>query len=335
MSKLKIIQKINSWKNSVWRFIRGILLDAPNPNATVQDDLRQGVILKLSASFFYVLILISVKQLNSKIPPGEIVFFRSVVALIPLALVIKINGGFVALRTKNIKIHCSRTVSSAFAMIFYKAGIVSLNLSAAMSLYFLNPAFAALFARKRSGEKLSVVSILAFFGCFVGMLFILQPFCTELRLSNNVSLLTWGVMFSLIGALFAGHGSAKMREMGKIEPNYRGVTYLYAFTAIIGFGTMWFWFNMPSFQQLGILVLIGVFGFFAQFFSTLSYRYAQTAWMSALDFSQVVLGILIGIFWFSEIPSFTTWVGVVLIIVSGCSLIFYAKNQVKNINSIN
>lgn len=53
---------------------------------------RMGVLLKITAALCATLMLACVKGLGGAIPTGEVIFFRSFVALLPLLIWLKFQG---------------------------------------------------------------------------------------------------------------------------------------------------------------------------------------------------------------------------------------------------
>ena len=70
---------------------------------------RLGIYLKILSALCATLMLACVKGLQGAIPTGEVIFFRSFIAMFPLLIWLKIQGNVLAsIKTKNIFGHLIR-----------------------------------------------------------------------------------------------------------------------------------------------------------------------------------------------------------------------------------
>ena len=71
-----------------------------------------GVFLKIMSTLSVTLMLACVKGLHGAIPTGEVIFFRSFFALLPLVIWLKIQGDFFKqIKTRNVGGHIIRGFS--------------------------------------------------------------------------------------------------------------------------------------------------------------------------------------------------------------------------------
>jgi drug/metabolite transporter (DMT)-like permease len=89
---------------------------------------------------------------------------------------------------------------------------------------------------------------------------------------------------------------------------------------------------MPTPTQWLLIVLAGLFGVFGQLLMTYSYRYAEASAIAPLDYSNMIVAIIIGYAFFDEIPALSIWIGAPLILASGLIILwreYYLKKQVS------
>jgi drug/metabolite transporter (DMT)-like permease len=85
-------------------------------------------------------------------------------------------------------------------------------------------------------------------------------------------------------------------------------------------------------MQWLLIVLAGLFGVFGQLLMTYSYRYAEASTIAPLDYSNMIVAIVIGYAFFDEIPSLSIWIGAPLILASGLIILwreYYLKKQLS------
>ena len=68
-----------------------------------------GISLKVMATLSSTLMLACVKGLDGALPVGEVIFFRSLVGVMPLLIWLKCQGGIAqGIKTRNVKGHIGR-----------------------------------------------------------------------------------------------------------------------------------------------------------------------------------------------------------------------------------
>ena len=103
---------------------------------------------------------ISVKAVSDDVPLGEIVFFRSFFAIIPLVVFLWIRGEFPSgLATKRPFEHFLRASFGALALFTSFAALSRLNLSEATLLAQLTPILTAMAAVVLLSERLTVFRV--------------------------------------------------------------------------------------------------------------------------------------------------------------------------------
>jgi drug/metabolite transporter (DMT)-like permease len=87
---------------------------------------------------------------------------------------------------------------------------------------------------------------------------------------------------------------------------------------------------MPTATQAWLIVLAGLFGVFGQLLMTYSYRFAEASTIAPLDYTSMVMAVLLGYLFFDEIPSLWIWLGAPLVISAGLIILwreYYLKKQ--------
>ena len=85
---------------------------------------------------------------------------------------------------------------------------------------------------------------------------------------------------------------------------------------------------MPDFLDLFLLVLVGVFGGFANLWLSQSYKYSEVSLVTPLKYLTLVFAIIFGYLIWNEVPSIKTLIGAFLVIIS--SIIIFRREIVLN-----
>ena len=90
--------------------------------------------------------------------------------------------------------------------------------------------------------------------------------------------------------------------------------------------------HTPSLSEWGIVIAMGIFGTFGQYFLTKAYMLAPAGIVAPIDYTRVVFGLIFGIMLGDALPHFGVGLGMVLVILSG--IIIGLPNLLKDLRSI-
>ena len=140
---------------------------------------RLGIYLKILSALCATLMLACVKGLQGAIPTGEVIFFRSFIAMFPLLIWLKIQGNVLAsIKTKNIFGHLIRGFSGTGGMYFNYLALVSISLADATALSYAAPLFTVIMAALLLKERVRFSRWLGVIVGFSGILFMLSASLT-------------------------------------------------------------------------------------------------------------------------------------------------------------
>ncbi len=295
---------------------------------------RLGVILKILAALCATLMLACVKGLNGAIPTGEVIFFRSFIALFPLLIWLKIQGDVLEnLKTRNLFGHFIRGFSGTGGMYFNYLALVYISLADATALSYAAPLFTVIMAAMLLKERVRVSRWIAVVVGLSGILIMLSS-----SLSTSVALFSQGasnataslgVAFALIAALCSATSNVQIRFLNGIEKPGAIVFYFSVMTTLIGLATALFGWSKPSALQLLLLVGCGLFGGLAQILVTLSLRYADASLLAPFDYTTLVWSMLIGYLFLNSLPGSTTLLGASIVALAGIFTVWRENRQRK------
>lgn len=256
-----------------------------------------------------------VKVGASKFSSAELVFYRSLFGLLAIYAYIFIKK--LPLKTPVFAKHMSRALVGFISLVLFFYAIAHLHLATAVTLNYTSPLFLALFMPFLLHEKPTVILYAAVAIGFIGVVVLLKP-----TLHSNDALA--GAM-----GLASGAGAAiayiNVKQLGNLnEPDWRTV-YYFTLVSTVASG-VWLLFSdslgQPGFtaidwQDLSVLVGLGVSATIAQLAMTRAYRTGHTLTVASLAYLTVVIASFFGVLFWHEHLSGSEWLAIGLIILSG------------------
>lgn len=243
----------------------------------------------------------------------QIVFFRSIGTLcftIPLLLKLKIS----MLGNRKMLL-LLRGIVGVTSMALFFMSIKYLPIGSAVSLRYISPIFAAVFALFILKEKIKPIQWLFFLIAFSGVV-ILKGFDTQINAT--------GLLLVLASAFFSGLVFIIIRKIGSYDHPIVVVNYFMVIAFIAGGILCIPYWKTPIGWEWALLLSLGIFGYIGQLYMTKALQLAETNKAAPLKYIEVIFTILIGLSWFQE--SYTLWslLGIILIVI-GLTLNTYAK----------
>ena len=91
---------------------------------------------------------------------------------------------------------------------------------------------------------------------------------------------------------------------------------------------------MPTAAQWLLILLAGLFGVLGQLLMTFSYRYAEASTIAPLDYSNMIMAVILGYLFFDEIPMLSVWIGAPLVIGAGLIILWREYHLKKQLSSV-
>ena len=251
-----------------------------------------GILLKLLAVLFLSTMAAAVKYLGQDVPVGQTIFVRSLIAAATMALIAFSSGRMHLLTTSNWRSHALRS-------------------SALLATLLLGERF-----RVHRGTAIAI-------GC-TGAVIMISPYLS-LNARDSV-----GIALAMGSALLSAFAMMFLRGMSRIEHPIT-ITFYFSLTTLAGAAitALWGW-PLPSARQWALIMLIGVLGTAAQLLQTIAYRYAEASIIAPLEYSSMIVIVLLGYFLFDEIPGRSIWIGAPLVMAAGL-LILWREYQLRDV----
>lgn len=290
------------------------ITSAPSGNAIV------GIAWKVISAMFFTAMLTIVKLIGDRIPVGETLFARNLFGLIPVLTVIIYAGGLRdALRTNNLAGHLRRAVSGMLAMGLWFAALQRLSFPEATSIVYAAPLMMVVLAATVLGERVRIYRWSAVGVGIIGVAIILSP-----QVMNGFDIMhdaaALGALCALGSAAFMSLTSVFVRQLAQQESTTTIVLYFLISGTAITFLTLPTWV-VPSWQDLGALVMIGVLGGIGQLCVTQAFHHAEASLIAPFEYTSMIWVITVGYFIFAEIPTLPVMIGSSIVIASGIFVI--------------
>jgi len=251
----------------------------------------------------------TVKWLGDTYPTQQIMFFRSLVALIPLIVIIAMRGGVSTLKTNQVKLHILRSLLgvSAMGLAFYAFSLM--RLADAISILHTTPIFMTALSVLLLREKVGWHRWSAVACGFIGMLLVIKP---------GQGMLESGSLFMIMAALLISCTTIIIRHLS-IRDDPVCITFYFTVTGILvsSIGILWLGWKTPPLFDLILLMAVGLLGGIAQYMMTLSYRHAEIGMVAPLKYLTIAFGGGFGYLLWSELPDLQSSLGIAVIASAG------------------
>ena len=276
-----------------------------------------GVLLKLSSVVLLSCLAACVKYLGQGVPTGQIIFVRGVISMAVLAFIAWQFHGFQILRTDRLRSHAVRSLAGTASMFCWFTALTMIPLADFTAISFTAPLFLTLLAMVLLGERIHAYRWTALIIGFVGVAVTIGP---HLTFGGN----SLGVLVAFGAAVFSGLAITTLRSMsGAGGEHPLAITFYFSLTTVICSAlTAVSGWPMPTAEQWFFIVVAGVFGVFGQLLMTMSYRYAEASTLAPLDYTNLLLAVALGFYFFDEVPHWSMWVGAPLVIAAGLIILW-------------
>lgn len=281
-----------------------------------RDHLLTGILCKLVATCLFSLMFTSIRWLGPNFPIGEAVFFRGLFALPVVMLTALASGGVRHLTTKRVDNHAVRAIAGTVAMFCNFAAYSRLPLADATAIGFAAPLFVVILAVFMLGERVHAYRWSAVVLGFVGVMVIVGP---EAGVAPGALL---GAGYALSGALLAGLAMIFVRRMSKQEHSTTIAFYFMLTSCVISLFTLPLGWTLPTWSEAPILVFLGLAGGTGQLFLSYSYRFSEASVLAPFDYSAMIWAVILGYFFFGELPAAQVWFGAAIVIAAGLLILW-------------
>lgn len=280
-----------------------------------------GIAYKLGSVAIFVAMSAMIKATGDTLPAGQIVFYRSAFAIVPILVWLAFRGELRgAWKTDNLASHFWRGFVGVIAMGFGFYGLTQLPLPDTIAIGYAMPLIAVVFAAIFLGEVVRVYRWSAVLVGLSGVMIISWPRLSLLDggMSSGEAL---GVIGVLLSAALGAIAMILVRKLVLTEKTHTIVLYFSLSAAVLALATLPFGWVMPDPVTLALMAGAGFCGGIAQIMLTESYRYADVSTIAPFDYTSILLGLVIGYALFGDVPTVSMLVGTSIVVGAGIFVI--------------
>jgi drug/metabolite transporter (DMT)-like permease len=262
--------------------------------------------LKLISALLFAAMSALVRKLGDVAPVGQMVFFRSAFAILPVLVIYAIRGELSsAVRTGRPLGQLGRGTLSVAGMFTNFSALTRLPLADATAISFASPLITVALAAVVLKERVRIYRWSAVLIGFAGVIIMLIPHFDFSRYAAAGATVTAaaGSLFALTSAVCNAGTVIQTRRLTQTETTSSIVFYFSLICAIAGALTLPFAWHSPTGHELVALVALGILGGLAHIFLTESYRYAPASVVAPFDYSAMLWALVLGYWLFGELPS--------------------------------
>jgi len=283
----------------------------------------KGIALKICSVITFITMASLIKATAQHVPAGQAVFFRSVFALPVILAWLAVRGDLrTGLKATSPMGHFWRGFVGTAAMGLGFAGLGLLPLPEVTAIGYAAPLMTVILAAMFLGEQVRLFRLGAVALGMVGVLIVLGPRLSAFSGDTVEKTAALGAMLVLTGALCAALAQIYIRKLVQSEQTSAIVFYFSVTSASLSLLTLPFGWVLPTGQEAAFLILAGLLGGMGQIFLTSAYRFAPASVVAPFDYASMLFAILIGMFFFNEIPDLRTIGGAALVILAGVIIIW-------------
>jgi len=260
--------------------------------------------------------------------PAQVTFYRfffQLVCTLPLLLVVSPRALFSA---KRPWMNCLRGVLHASASLLFFAAVKYMPLADVFAIYFVEPFMLTMMSALFLGDKVGWKRWTAIVVGFGGAMIVIQP---SFEIFGWTSLLPVACAFLYTLYLFLNRaiGDADSPLVMQTMSGMAGTVFMGA-ALVIGhsLGDTDFAVSLPqSGHALALLVLLGSISGYMHLLIVRAFRLAPLSLLAPFQYFEIISATILGYALFSDFPTPSKWLGILIIVASGLFIIWRERKQ--------
>jgi drug/metabolite transporter (DMT)-like permease len=283
-----------------------------------------GISLKVLSALVFTMMSATLKTLMARYPVGEVVFFRSAFALLPLLAWLGWQGDLInAVRTHNVVGHFKRGFIGTSGMYLGFAALSYLPLHDSIAIGYASPLIVVILAALLLKEKVRAYRWSAVAVGFVGVLIMLSPYLkAETFTAGLTAGPTLGALCAFLGAFCSAGAMIQVRRLTATEKTGAIVFYFFILASSLSLCTILLGWHRPDATDLALFVVSGILGGIGQILLTQSYRHADTSVIAPFEYTTMIWALLFGWFVFGDLPTPTMLTGAAIVAATGVFIVW-------------
>ncbi len=215
--------------------------------------------------------------------------------------------------TTQPKLQFLRGLTLFFANVLFFYSISIISMAKALTLAFVAPLITTALSPFILGEKVGFRRWSAVIVGFIGSLIVIRPGFIDFNLASIAALGT-GCFYGIYLIITRKLHSSDSPLLTLLLTGVVGLVFGSFLVPVV-------WIN-PTFNQWSLLALMGLFACLGHLFLILSLKYADASKLAPLGYFEIVTNIILGYYFFMDLPDKWTFLGLFIIISSGLYITF-------------
>jgi drug/metabolite transporter (DMT)-like permease len=252
-----------------------------------------------------LIVTVAGREATRELNVFQIMEVRTILGFFMLYPLIRLNGGFAAMKTSRPLQHIARNLVHYAAQLGWFFALTLIPLAQVVSIEFTMPIWTAILAASFLGERMTVWKTAAIVLGVVGVIVIVRPATGEINPGQTIA---------LGAAVGFGISIAMMKSLTRTETTLTIIFWMQVIQAVAGFIPalyVWIW---PSAYAWGWMVVIAFCGTFSHYCMARAMLYADATVVVPMDFLRVPLTAAAGWLLYSERLDMFTVLGAALIL---------------------
>jgi drug/metabolite transporter (DMT)-like permease len=288
-----------------------------SPGAARREHVPLAIAYMLGATIMFAGSSAVSKWLVESYPVGEVLFTRTVVALIACAAVIVPRTGLSVFYTRRLHHHFMRGFSQVLSQIFLLIAFSMMPLAGAIAINFSAPLFATLASALMLRERVGAARWAALLVGFCGVVVVAHPGPDTFQI---------GALFALGNAVLYGSVTAAVRGMTSTESAetltlYQLTVLTFCFALLLPWGWIW-----PTAPHTAWIIFNGLANAVGQFWWTRALHLAPASAVAPFYYVSLIWASVLGFIVWGEVPTVSLVIGATVVVVSGLFLFWREAN---------
>jgi len=283
------------------------------PRSATARQNGAGIGFMLLAVTLYGFMDALLKYQAARYPVIEVMFFRSLFALLPLAWLVMRSGGLPALKTKQPRLQAVRAIIGFVSLICFIEAFALMPLADVVAIGFAAPLFITALSVPLLGEQVGWRRWSAVLVGFAGVLIMARP---------GSGLLGFGTAVALLGTTTYALSIITIRRLHTTDGSAPTVASFTVLAAVVTGAILPFYWVAPTGTDWIMLVAIGLLGGCGQIAFTHAFSLAPPVIVAPFDYANMLLATALGYLIWSDVPTPAILAGAVLVIGSGLYIVY-------------
>jgi drug/metabolite transporter (DMT)-like permease len=252
-----------------------------------------------------LIVAVAGRETTRELNVFQIMEVRSILGFCMLYPLVRMNGGFAAMRTSRPLQHIGRNLIHYAAQLGWFFALTLIPLGQVVSIEFTMPIWTAILAATFLGERMTVWKVAAIVLGVIGVIVIVRP---------ETGQINPGQLIALGAAVGFGISVAMMKSLTRTESTLAIIFWMLVIQSAAGFFPSLYVWKWPSAYAFGWIVVIAFCGTFSHYCMARAMLHADATVVLPMDFLRVPLTAIAGWLIYSERLDAFTLLGAALIL---------------------